>query len=207
MTSNPDTKARILDVAEELFGESGLDRVSVRDITEEAGVSLAAVNYHFGSKEELIEAVFERRLAPLNAARVAALDGVERLAAGKAPKVEAILGALVRPALECCHGTSKGGEAFAKLLGRCLAETKPEVETFLRKQFAELAARFEAALMKALPHLTAEEVFWRMKFTFGAMHHWLLTRNKCVPPFAEKTSMEEQARKLIAFSAAGFRAR
>jgi AcrR family transcriptional regulator len=202
-----DTKSRILDVAEELFGDQGLDRVSIRDITEMAEVNLAAVNYHFGSKEELIQAVFERRLNPLNEARLAALDKVELAARGQPPELEEVLGAFIYPAVDCCVGSSKGGGgAFAKLLGRCLAETRPEVEAFLWKFFAPLAARFEAAFLRALPELTPEEVFWRMKFTFGALHHWLLTRNKFVPPCAEKTGVEEQTRKLIAFTAAGFRA-
>lgn len=206
MNSSTETKSRILDVAEKLFGEQGLDRVSVRDITDAADVSLAAVNYHFGSKEELIEAVFQRRIAPLNAARLAALDDVEREAQPEPPTVEQVLEAFVRPALACCQAPSEGGAAFAKLLGRCLAETRPEVEAFLRKQFAPAADRFETAFMKALPHLSQEEIFWRMKFTFGSLHHWLLTRTKFLPACAEKTCLEEQARKLIAFSAAGFRA-
>lgn len=206
MTNASDTKSRILDIAEELFGDQGVERVSIRDITEAAEVNLAAVNYHFGSKEDLIEAVFERRLAPLNEARLAALNEVERGAGGKAPQVEEVLAAFIRPTLVCCVAPSMGGGAFAKLLGRSLAETRPEVEAFLRKQFAPLAARFESAFLKALPHLTREEIFWRMKFTFGALHHWLLTRNKFLPPCAEKTTFEEQTTKLIKFTAAGFRA-
>src|SRR5688572_9566540 len=115
MSTPLDTKARILDIAEELFGDQGLDRVSIRDITEAAQVNLASVNYHFGSKEELIAAVFERRLGPLNKARLAALDEVERSAAGKAPAVEKVLEAFIRPALSCCVSASKGGAAFSKL--------------------------------------------------------------------------------------------
>jgi AcrR family transcriptional regulator len=75
-----DTRLRILDVAEELFGEHGFDRVSIRDITKKARVNLAAINYHFGSKEDLIAAIFERRVVPVNEARLAALDAVERTA-------------------------------------------------------------------------------------------------------------------------------
>ena len=71
------TKSRVLDVAEELFGEQGLDRVSIRDITKRAKVNLAAIYYHFGSKEDLIAAVFERRVVPTNEARLAALAAVE----------------------------------------------------------------------------------------------------------------------------------
>src|SRR5438874_13218778 len=83
-----DTRSRILDVAEELFGEQGLDRVSIRDITRTARVNLAAINYHFGSKEELIAAVFERRVVPVNEARLAALDRVEKSAGKRVPRSE-----------------------------------------------------------------------------------------------------------------------
>src|SRR6187200_1196670 len=102
MNEPSDTKSKILDVAEELFAQQGLDRVSVRDITVAAKVNVAAINYHFGSKEELIAAVFERRIAPVNALRIAALDAVEQSAGAKGPKVEAILGAFIRPALTYC---------------------------------------------------------------------------------------------------------
>lgn len=206
MTSGTETKSRILDVAEDLFAEQGLDRVSIRDITEAAGVNLAAVNYHFGGKEELISAVFERRIAPLNALRIQAIQKVEEQAGGKRPKVEDLLEAFIRPAINCCQNGADGGRAFAMLFGRCLAETRPEVETLLRKQFEPLVECLDGALSKALPHLSRTDIFWRMKFTFGALHHWMLTRNRFLPPWATETKVEAQLEKLVAFAAAGFKA-
>src|SRR5690348_9816792 len=93
------TKLRILDTAEELFGEQGLDRVSIRDITQRAKVNLAAISYHFGSKEDLIAAVFERRIVPVNEARLVALAAAEKAAGKKSPKLEAILDAFIRPTI------------------------------------------------------------------------------------------------------------
>ena len=200
------TRSRILDVAEELFGEEGLDRVSVRDITKRAKANLAAIYYHFGSKEDLIAAVFERRVVPVNEARLAALAAVEKSAGKKRPKLEAILEAFIRPAIQCSLKAPKGGVAFSKLFGRCLSEPSPEVEALLKRQFEPLAERMNASLIKALPHLSRSEVFWRMKFTFGALHHWLLTRDKFLPDWLENIDVEEQARKLISYAAAGFRA-
>jgi AcrR family transcriptional regulator len=193
-------------VAEELFGEQGLDRVSIRDITVAAGANLAAVNYHFGGKEELIEAIFLRRVGPVNDARLAALSDLEAKARGKALKVEEILSAFIQPAV-ACSGDAKGTKAFGKLFGRCLAETRPEVETLLRQQFQPVVERLESALLRALPALRREDIFWRLKFTFGALHHWLLTKDKAVPEWAAGAGMEEQTRKLIAFAAAGFKAK
>jgi len=66
--------------------------------------------------------------------------------------------------------------------------------------------RMDAALMKALPQLTRSDIFWCMKFTFGALHHWLLTKDRFLPAWLEKSEVEEQIQKLISFSAAGFRA-
>src|SRR5947208_5281397 len=158
-----DTRSRILDGAEELFGERGLDRVSIRDITRKARVNLAAINYHFGSKEDLIAAVFERRVIPVNEARLIALDSVEKVAGKKGPKLENILEAFIRPALQASLEQSKGGTAFSNLFGRCLSEPSPQVEALLKKQFEPMAERMQAALRKSLPNLSRSEIFWRMK--------------------------------------------
>jgi AcrR family transcriptional regulator len=206
MKSLKDTRSRILDVAEELFSEQGLDRVSIRAITRKAKVNLAAINYHFGSKEDLIAAVFERRVVPVNEARLAALDAVERAAGKKGSKLEAILEAFIRPALQCSLKAPKGGTAFSKLFGRCLSEPSPEVEALLKKQFEPLMERMDAALMKALPHLSRSDIFWGMKFTFGALHHWLLTKDKFLPAWVEEVDVERQTQKLISYAAAGLRA-
>src|SRR2546426_8090555 len=96
MTSAPeikaDTKTRILDTAEKLFGEKGFDATSLRDITAEAQVNLAAVNYHFQSKESLMDAIIERRFEPVNRRRMEMLD-----AAGPSPTVEQIVEAFLSP--------------------------------------------------------------------------------------------------------------
>jgi AcrR family transcriptional regulator len=200
-----DTKARILDVAEDLFAEQGLDRVSIRDITRAAKVNLAAVNYHFGSKEDLIAAVFERRVVPVNEARLAALDRLDKAAVKRGPRLEDILEAFIRPAIQCSREVTQGDAAFSKLFGRCLSEPSPEVEALLKRQFEPLTERLNAVLKKALPHLSRSEIFWRMKFTYGALHHWLVTKDKFRPDWVQDVPVEAQIQKLISFAAAGFR--
>ncbi|HVV02272.1 MAG TPA: TetR/AcrR family transcriptional regulator, partial [Verrucomicrobiae bacterium] len=199
------TRSRILDVAEELFAEQGFNRVSIRDITKRAGVNLAAINYHFGSKEDLIAAIFERHVVPVNEARLAALTNVER-SAKKNPKLEDILEAFIRPTIQCSFACGKSHANFSKFFGRCLSEPGNEIEPLLKRQFEPLMKRMNAALEKALPHLSRSEIFWRMKFTFGALHHWLLTRDRFLPPWIENVDVEVQIQKLISFAAAGFRA-
>ncbi len=206
MTEPGKTRSRILDAAELLFGERGLDRVSIRDITRGARVNLAAINYHFGTKQDLIAAVFERRIVPVNKARLAALDAIEKSAGKRGPKVETILEAFIRPALEGSEPASKGSVAFSKLFGRCLSEPGPGLEALLKRQFEPLMDRMDAALRKALPHLSRSDIYWRLKFTYGALHHWMLTKDTFRPARVQSVDAEALARKLIAFAAAGFRA-
>src|SRR5256714_6398196 len=102
-----ETRTRILDAAEELFMQHGFEGTSMRMLTARAGVNLAAVNYHFGSKDALIEAVVHRRLDAMNAARIAALDPAE--ASGRTPTAAEGIPALVRPTLRMIQGATRGG--------------------------------------------------------------------------------------------------
>ena len=194
------TKEKILNVAEQLFAENGLERVSVRDITNAAHVNLGSINYHFGSKDKLIAEMFERRLIPMNSERIRRLDEAEK-AAGNAPaSVEAILEAFIRPTIEF----SASGSTFTRLLGRILSEPRPCVEALCKNHFDPVRARFDAALILALPHLTKRDIFWRLSFTFGALHHWLLKSPNWTPDWAADGT-EAQVQRLIAFAAAGMR--
>src|ERR1700741_5368588 len=94
------TKQRILDTAESLFMEHGFEATSLRSITAAASVNLAAVNYHFGSKEELFQTVLTRRLDPMNHGRVGLLTPLEPEAAPRSLSCEKILTALFVPALD-----------------------------------------------------------------------------------------------------------
>lgn len=206
MKSRKDTRSRILDVAEALFSEHGLERVSVRDITKKARVNLAAINYHFGTKEDLIAAVIERQVQPVNDARLAALEKLQASAGKRGPKLESILEAFIRPAVQSCVDSAVEQTTCSKFFGRCLSEPGPEVEDLLKRLFEPLVDRMGEALKRALPRLSRTEIFWRMKFTYGALHHWLLTKDKWLPDWVEDADLEEQVQKLIAFAAAGFRA-
>jgi AcrR family transcriptional regulator len=201
------TRTRVLDTAERLFGDKGLGAVSVRDITQAAGVNLGAINYHFGTKEALITEVFERRLTPLNQARLAQLDALEKGAGRKALKVEEVLDSFIRPAFEQAQNPEQGGLNFCKLMGRCLAEPDINLEKLMLKHFQPLMDRFDAAMKRAVPSLAGDDVFWRMHFTVGALHHCLLTMDQLAPNWVKnRVSIEEQIQRLITFAAAGVRA-
>jgi AcrR family transcriptional regulator len=167
------TKARILDAAETLFMEHGFEATSLRLITEAAGVNLAAVNYHFGSKEELFQAVLTRRLDPMNQARVALLDRYEAQAAPAPLSCERILAALFVPALTLARDPARGGTNFLRLLGRAYADPAPFIRQFLSVQYAPMIARFKDAFARALPNLPRKELSWRLHFIMGALSYTL----------------------------------
>jgi len=171
--SPPATKDRILDAAEALFMAHGYEATSLRAITAAAEVNLAAVNYHFGSKEELFEAVLTRRLDPMNQRRVALLTTLEERAAPAPVASEQILSALLVPALELARDPERGGGNFLRLLGRAYADPAPFIRRFLAAQYAEMIGRFKTAFGRALPHLPARELSWRLHFLMGALSYTL----------------------------------
>jgi AcrR family transcriptional regulator len=171
--SSPDTRERILVTAERLFVEHGYAATSLREITANAKVNLAAVNYHFGSKEALVREVFERRLGPLNAARLAYLDALEAGAGGRPLKVERVVEAIVVPALQVSQDPLAGGAAFLRLLGRALSEPASFVREILPAHYRPVILRFKEAFSRALPQLPEQELAWRMHFMFGAMSYTL----------------------------------
>ena len=205
--SSEKTCQRILDVAEQLFAERGLDAVSIRNITNKAQVNLAAINYHFGSKQSLITEVFNRRLLPLMQKRMTALDQLESKSPDSPPTLEEILTAFIRPAVEQALDSKDGNATFRKLMTRCLMEPNADLDQMLQEHFAPLVIRFDKALAKTLPHLKPIDLFWRMDLTIGALHHSLMLHNREFPN-RPKLSMDIDCyvTRLVTFCAAGFRA-
>jgi len=164
-----DTRDRILDAAERLFVEHGFDGTSMRMITGAANANLAAVNYHFGSKDALVQEVFRRRLADLNERRIAALDRLEAEAAGAPLKPSRIVEAFFGTALELAADTEHGGRTFLRLLALTYTEPNAFVRQFLAEEYAEVMDRFLGALFRALPEVPRAEILWRFHFMIGAM--------------------------------------
>jgi AcrR family transcriptional regulator len=203
-----ETRERVLDVAERLFAERGLDAVSIRDIIAAAAANLGAINYHFGTRERLIEAVFERRLLPSAQKQLRALDEVERAAAGRPPKLEAVLEAIFRPVVEGAMDAKRGGATFGTLMARSLVDPNPVMERVMHSHFAAVVKRFDAALLRAMPDLAPEDVFWRMHLLMGGLHQSLLLLGRKPPPGmpALRLDAETYVRRFVAFAAAAFRA-
>jgi AcrR family transcriptional regulator len=168
-----ETKNRLLDTAEALFMEQGFEGTSLRAITAAADANLAAVNYHFGSKEALFEAVLTRRLDPMNQERVDLLTALEHASAPNPVPCEQILSAMFVPALHLARDPERGGADFLRLLGRAYADPAPFIRQFLSDQYAVMIARFKAAFGRALPDLPKRELSWRLHFIMGALSYTL----------------------------------
>src|SRR5450432_4029 len=204
------TKTRILDAAESLFMEHGFEATSLRSLTAAAGVNLAAVNYHFGTKEELFEAVLTRRLDPMNQERVELLDQLERNSAPDPLSCDRILMALFVPALRLARDPARGGKNFLRLLGRAYADPAPFIRQFLSEQYAVMIARFKVAFGRALPHLPRKELSWRLHFIMGALSYTLAgtDAHKIISELSPRETNNDEIllRRLAPFLLAGLNA-
>jgi len=168
-----ETRTRILDAAEELFMLHGFEATSMRQLTAKAGANLAAVNYHFGSKDALIEAVFRRRLDAMNAQRIAELDRLEKDAAGRPIAPAAIIRAFVGVSLRMVEDAKEGGRNFIRLLGRTYSDPQKPIRALIGQLYAPAMERFKAAFERALPQMPRDELIWRMHFMFGTLAYTL----------------------------------
>jgi AcrR family transcriptional regulator len=192
-----DTKEKLLDTAEALFAEDGYASTSLRQIINKAEVNLAAVHYHFGSKEELLDALVQRKVEAVNQERIARLERLEGEMGGRPIAIEDILEAYLMPA---ANGAVANPQ-FVRLMGRIHAEGL--MPGIVQKHFHPTAKRFLAALRPSLPHLSEAEFGWRVHFMMGAMAHTF-----CVAPAfpVPQEDFHGRMRKLISFLSAGFRA-
>ena len=203
-TQHFSTKERILGAAEQLFATHGFAGASLRQVTAAANVNLAAVNYHFGSKENLINEVFRRRLDDLNAHRLEELD---KALAQNDSDLEELLGAFIRPALDLSLDRSGGG-AFIRVLARAFAEHNDALRKFLSDNYGHVMKRFHSAFAQRLPNLDKEELYWRLDIVAGALTYAMADFGviKRKTGVTEQMHRERAVEHLIRFAAAGLRA-
>ena len=200
MNNPTSTKERILAAAEALFAQRGFDGASLRQLTASAGVNLAAVNYHFGSKDKLVEQVFKRRLDALNQHRLAELA---KVAGQPGTTLEDVLAAYIRPALELSH--EGNGSLFMRVLARAFAEHDDTLRQFLSENYGHVMRQFTTEFARLLPHLEKAELYWRIDLVTGALTHamsgfGMIQRKDNV---SERQHREQTAAHLIRFAAAG----
>ncbi|MEM6884095.1 MAG: TetR/AcrR family transcriptional regulator [Verrucomicrobiota bacterium] len=202
------TVTQILDAAEQLFAIKGFNATSMRAITEKAQVNLAAVNYHFGSKDNLIFEVIKRGIQPINASRLESLDTLlARQGAGSSEPVTLpeVLDAFYRPAFEYFQDSSR--IHFLRLLGRTLYETGPFTTKLMENEWMPLVHRFLEGLKMTLPDLEEAEIMWRFHFAIGSMIFTVSQFEALEAMACEdckiRDDFEPAVQRLISFTAAG----
>jgi AcrR family transcriptional regulator len=203
MAAHFSTKDRILGAAEELFAQYGFAGTSLRQVTSRADVNIAAVNYHFGSKENLVNEVFRRRMDEMSGRRLALL----REAVARQPgELEPILAAFVEPALALAQDRHGGG-AFIRVIARAYAEKNDGLRKFLSDRYGHVLREFAKAIAVCVPGLTKEELYWRLDFLAGALTYAMSDFGLIKRPagVGEAAHRQRAAQELIRFAAAGFK--
>jgi len=200
-----ETRRRLLDAAEEIFAERGYAAASMRAITQRAGASVSAANYHFGSKEALLRETLMRRVGPVNERRLARLRELEALPA-EAWSVESIMDCFLRPALE----EAARSEAPLRHVSSRIHSDPPEVvREVMPEIFGEVTKRFCDAFARALPGARFEAVAEAFAFTVGVLVHVIgghVDHIEAMLPVELGGLAEARLERAIAFAAAGFRA-
>jgi len=192
-----------LDTAERLIAEQGFAGTSLRQIIAEAGVNLAAVHYHFGSKEELLDNVILRKVTAVNQRREELLRSYEREAEPEPVGVEKILAAFFEPMIE----TGTRNPQFIRLMGRMIGEGL--IASIVEKHFLPTTMRFVAALGRALPAVPETELHWRVQFMFGALSQAVCGWDILPPAMQNHRNGPDfrlTMRRLMAFLSAGLKA-
>lgn len=205
-----DTAKSILNAAEELFSERGFAETSLRNITSKASVNLAAVNYHFGSKKELIQAVFARFLTPFCASLDDALAAYEAELDGAEPDFGKLLRLLSETALATGKGSSRRVGIFMRLLGLAYSQEQGHLRKFLRNEYGQVFARYMVLVTAASPELDDQERFWRIHFMLGATV-FTLSGVESLTAMAEHdlgvaTGIDGVIDRLVPFLSSGFQA-
>lgn len=199
------TKNLVFVAAERLFALHGFQNVSVRDITAAAGVNLASVNYHFGSKDALLFEIFRRRTAELNRERAKMLHEANDRNDG-APPLREILAALLTPPLRWLAPDHERRISLQFLI-RARSEGTDEIRTVLKTDVSHLR-RFSDALLRARPDLSPEEVYWRLHFTLGMLHNNRFAEFDRLNVLSEGQTSEADVvallNRMLAFAEAGF---
>lgn len=206
-TQSGATRDRILAAAERLFAQHGFSGTTMRALTREAGANLAAVNYHFGNKDGLLEEVFRTYLEPINRERMRLLQEAESAAQGAPLPMRQLLEMYLGPAVRALAERHTG---LPSILSRLHHEPHPAVEQLILKVSLPVVARYGAAVQRALPHLDARRVLLRGHFMIGAMlyllGHGRVLLQGMQPNGAPPLDAEDLLRELLDFCEAGFRA-
>ncbi len=197
-----DTRTKLMDAAEELFAEKGFAAASLRAITGRAGVNLAAVNYHFGSKEDLAREVIRRRLDPINRERLNRFTAIRER--DKTPAISDVLLAFVEPPF-LFRDREARAPAFIIMISRAFAEPENVMQSYFFELMGPVWQEFYDLAARALPELDREVLFWRLNFVIGAMSHAMrcMDRHPPLEGFARMQDGPSLVAMLMPFITAG----
>jgi AcrR family transcriptional regulator len=205
-----DTVERILDAAEQLFAEKGFAETSLRLITSKAGVNLAAVNYHFGSKKALIQAVFVRFLNPFVSSLDQELERYQQQGGNAQLTLEQLLEMLVRQALTVKPRSGNDLAIFMRLLGLAFSQSQGHLRKYLAEVYGKVFQRYMQQVYAAAPQLPPTELFWRVHFMLGSaaftMSSMRALRAIAEAEFDVQTGIDQVLKLMVPFLAAGMRA-
>lgn len=203
--NQPNTKNRILDAAEKLFAVHGFTKTSLRAVTGEAEVNLAAVNYYFGSKDRLFESIIERRLIPLNEQRLKMLDEVctnmDKLS------LYDVISSFIKPTLELLNKDEQK-RYFVQLVGRIRVEQNGIEKEIFQRYMKPVFPPFITCIQELKPHLSIQKIIWGLHLSIGTtihcIHLFCSPNHFMNPEFAvDLVTMEKM---LIGFVTAGLEA-
>jgi AcrR family transcriptional regulator len=183
------TRSAILAAAERLYADRGFGDVTLRDIVAEAHVNLAAVNYHFGSKDELIAELFVTRSIDTNRERLRELKAAEQNGNGRAP-IDDILRALVGPTLRGCLGPKNERSTAARFMIRASIESVPPIRRIKNREIDHLR-KFAAAMRRSLPDRGDEDIYWGLHFALAMAHHTIRESERLIKLSEEKCDLDD----------------
>jgi AcrR family transcriptional regulator len=185
------TRTAILCAAERLYADRGFGDVTLRDIVAEANVNLAAVNYHFGSKDELIAELFVTRSIATNRERLIELKAAEEKGGGRAA-IDQILRALVGPPLRGCLGPDREGSTAARFMIRATIESVPPIRRIRNREIDHLR-KFAAAMRRAMPDCSETELYWGLHFALAMAHHTIREKERLTKLSEGKCDLDDVA--------------
>jgi len=158
------TREALLDAAEHVFARDGFAGASLREIMREAGANPAAVHYHFGGKDGLLEAVLDRVVDPITDRRLELLDQLRVSADGAAIPVRDLVDAFIRPDFEAIERLQSRGAARARLVGHAYGQPNEVVSAIIARQFDPVGSAYFPEFFRALPHIDPDVLRWRLRW-------------------------------------------
>ncbi len=198
----------ILDAAEELFSQNGFRAVSMREIAQASGANLGSISYHFGSKDGLLRAIYERHSGPMNRRRADLLKEAQRIRDAD-DRLTAIVRAFILPSFSDVEGAEGGGARFARLRAIIMAERHEEAQKIIAETFNPINLAFIEALQACRPHLPRGDIVWRTHFLLGAANYTLINPGRVTRlsgGAAHGENIEEALAQIVAAAVAAFRA-